>query len=161
MDSIRCGMMKPSSFTCHVLRWRCFDSPSMISICSVTIIWSPRLRIQLVLTSRLYSRLHTMTFLTWICFFDSWQVGSIRQGFRSVPLKNTFSEHLELASLLIHVVSLHQVGHFNFDWKFLVVCLHSFAKSYLGILSDKLSMKKRPQCFISMNNSSYQFMLLF
>merc|ERR1712071_96230 len=38
----------------------------------------------------------------------TYPVGSIRQGFRSVPLKNTFSEHLELAGLLVHMNSLHQ-----------------------------------------------------
>jgi len=45
------------------------------------------------------------------------QVTTLRSGYRSVPLKNAFSEDLELASLLVHVNISNQLvsavdGHF-------------------------------------------------
>jgi len=45
------------------------------------------------------------------------QVSTLRSGYRSVPLKNAFSEDLELASLLVHVNISNQLvsavdGHF-------------------------------------------------
>jgi len=36
----------------------------------------------------------------------TYPVSCLRRGFRSVPLKNTFSEHLELAGLLVHMNSM-------------------------------------------------------
>lgn len=35
------------------------------------------------------------------------QVQALRSGFRSVPLKNGYSEDLELASLLVHLSITH------------------------------------------------------
>ena len=42
----------------------------------------------------------------------TYPVSCIRRGYRSVPLKNGFSEYLELAALLIHMdIRNQQVGH--------------------------------------------------
>ena len=37
-------------------------------------------------------------------------VSCLRSGYRSVPLRNSYSEELELASLLIHL-DIHKVSH--------------------------------------------------
>lgn len=38
-----------------------------------------------------------------IQFYNRLQVQCLRTGYRSVPLKNSYSEDLELASLLVHI----------------------------------------------------------
>lgn len=38
------------------------------------------------------------------------QVNCLREGYRSVPLKNSYSEEIEMASLLIHLRKSYKVS---------------------------------------------------
>lgn len=73
---------------------------------------------------------------------SSVQVTCIREGYRSVPLKNNYSEEIELASLLVHVKINKDVSTAHLDlghhWiKFILADWELLMKSLSTYLDDK------------------------
>lgn len=78
---------------------------SEMKICLETHIFWDKLPTKLVSVLTVCSVFHSDVTVLYSCFSLclSPQVQALRSGFRSIPLKNGYSEDLELATLLVHL----------------------------------------------------------